>query len=469
MAFRDNLVNRLRLKVAFLLVARKFLHYLTVLAFLFGLVIVIVRVSISIPRLYLLWGLWCIFPILIFAVYQGVHQTPSRGQFCALFDAKNNSGGLLMADEEFNLGAWHQRLVSVSQPDLKWHSSRSVGLFSLALVFVVVSFLLPQRYVNISSARTLDISEDVEELHLKIETLKEESIISEQVADEFVQQLEQLEDSSSVYEPAKTWEALDHLEQTLEKNAQEFASSAVRQTEAVTQTQTLAEGLYNDGAALDDNLLAEAMSELFAMLQSHTENNEMLKNALSSEVMNACQAGILSPEQLKQLLEELKNNKAALSGCLGRLCQAGLIDQKLLKLCEKLGLCDSSALIAFLNENASKMGFSGALSMYCQTPGRGGISRGRGDAPLTWMEPSSEEGIRFKEEVLPPASLNALKDSRQLGISVGVPQIEKEGGSQVLDVLSTSKRGEGQTIIQTVLPRHRSAVKHYFEREAEKQ
>ena len=468
MAFRDNAVNRLRLKVAFLLVVRNVLHFLTVLAFLFGLVIVIVRVSISIPRLDLLWGLLCILPLFIFAVYKGVHQTPSRGQFCALFDARNNSGGLFMADEEFNLGAWHRVLGSVSQPGLKWHGGRSVGLFLLALMFVLVSFLLPQRYVNISSARTLDISEDIEELHLKIETLKQENIITEQVADEFVQQLEQLESSSSVYEPARTWEAVDHLEQSLEKTAQEFASSVLRQTEAVTQTQTLTEGLYKDGAALDENLCTEAMSELSAMIQSHTENNKMLKDALSSELMKACDAGTFSDEQLKELLEALKNNKAALSGCLGRLCQAGLIDKKLLKLCEKLGACDSSALIAFLNENAGKMGCSGALSLYCRNPGQGGINRGRGDAPLTWMEPSSKEGISFKEEVLPPASLNALKDSQRLGISLGAPEIETESGSHISGALDAAKGGEGQTTTQTVLPRHRSAVKRYFERESEK-
>jgi hypothetical protein len=365
---RDDLVQRLRFKIAFLLVVRNLLNFLTVLAFVFGFVIVVVRVLISIPRLDLLWGLLCILPIVIFAILKGIRETPSRVEICALFDAKNNCGGLLMAAEELNLGAWHQKLGSVNQPDLKWHGGRSSSLFVLAIIFVLISFLVPQRYVNISSARTLDINEDVEELQLQIETLEEENIISEQVSDEFVQQLERLETSSSVYEPAKTWEALDHLEQSLEKTAQEFASSILRETEAVTQTQTLAEGLYKDGAALNENLLLEAMSELSAMLQSHSENNEMLKNALSSELTNAYQAGTLSPEQLEQLLKALKENKVELSKCLGRLCKSGLIDQKLLSLCEKLGACDSSSLIAFLNENAGKMGCNSALTMYCQIP-----------------------------------------------------------------------------------------------------
>jgi hypothetical protein len=84
------------------------------------------------------------------------------------------------------------------------------------------------------------------------------------------------------------------------------------------------------------------------------------------------------------------------------------------------------------------------------------------------MEPSSEEGTTFKEQVLPQASLNALKDSQKLGITVGAPTIEGDDSLSITGTLDSAQGGDGQTFTQTVLPRHRSAVKRYFEREPEK-
>ena len=94
--------------------------------------------------------------------------------------------------------------------------------------------------------------------------------------------------------------------------------------------------------------------------------------------------------------------------------------------------------------------------------GKGGVDRGRGDAPMTWTDPSSGKGAKFKEQVL-PSSMSSLKDSQLVGRSTGAPEIDKSG-AQKSGGLKGAAAGGGSAFTQTVLPRHRGAVNRYFER-----
>jgi hypothetical protein len=458
-------IQKLRLKITFLAALRYLLVFSTISGFLFGITIVIVRTVFAVPGKDLLWALLILLPGTVWAVIRAIKEMPGRNAVIALFDKKNRCGGLLMAAEELNLGSWNQKLPSLSDLTLKWKAGRSFSLFTIAVLFVAGSLIVPQRYVNITPARPLNIDADVEKLQQQIDVLEEEKLVSELVAQEFDQKLEQLRDTTSGYDPVKTWEALDHLQQSIKKQAEEFTASALTQTESLTETHTLAQGLAENASELDSGLLSEAMAELSAMIQSCAAQNELLKNELGVDCLNACKQGALSDEQLKALLKALKENKGNISNCLAKLCKAGLIDPDKLKLCEKLGICDSEGLIAFLNENAGKIGMCDAVGLYCRCPGRGGINRGRADAPMTWSQGSAEEGAAFKEQVLPAASLAALKESMTLGVSIGAPSVQEAVPSSGLDVLNSSNAGGGEAVRHTILPRHQGAVKRYFERQ----
>jgi hypothetical protein len=465
MIVNGNLVEKLRLKIAFLLSLRHLVRFLTLWGFLLGVIILILRVSLAVPRPILLWALLSLLPSAIWAVVLALRETPSRKVLCALLDEQNRCGGLLMAADEVNLGSWQNRIPPINTPVLKWHNSSSLGLFAAAVAFVIISFLVPQRYVNITTARHMNIGEDIEKLQQQITVLEEENIIAEETAQQLEQKLDQLREAASGRDPVKTWEALDHLQQSMKKQADEATTSALRQTENLARAETLGQGLVNDGAELDANLLSEAMSELTAMVQSLSSENDLLKNALSSDCLKACQQSNLSAEQLKELLQALKSSKADISNCLKRLCDAELIDVGTLKLCEKLGRCNSEGLIAFLNENASCMGMCDALSAHCQCPGKGGITRGRADAPMTWTDGSTEQDAAFKEQVLPPASLEALKESLMVGVSADAPLVEESSETSGAGVLESAAAGSGEAFTHTILPRHKGAVRRYFDRD----
>ncbi len=460
-----GLIRRLRLKIGFLLALRHALFFLTIFGLLLGTVILIARVTFAVPRQTLLWTLACLLPGVAWAIVRAVGETPSEKALCALFDEKNKCGGLLMAAEEVDLGEWRQRIPPISTPRLRWRGGRSLAFFASAALFVVVSFIVPQRYMSMTTATPLNVSEDIEKLGEQIDTLEEEAIISEEVGQELDQELQQLRDTASAYDPVKTWEALDHLQQTMGKEAEQFAASSLSQTEELSQIETLARGLSDDAGNLDPGLLSEAMSELSRMVQSHASKNELLRKNLGAECLNACKQGKLSAENLAELLKALKETKGAISDRLAKLCKAQLVDIETLKLCEKKGACNSKGLVAFLNKNARKMGTCDAVSLYCQIPGQGGVDRGRGDAPMTWSDGSSEESTAFKEQVLPPASFAALKDSTVIGVTAAAPTVEGTPATSGTGALDSATAGSGEAFSQTVLPRHKGAVKRYFERE----
>ena len=66
-----------------------------------------------------------------------------------------------------------------------------------------ISFLIPQRFVEISKAQPLDIREEVEQLADGIEVLKEEEIIELAEAETLEEKLAQLQAEASGEDPVK--------------------------------------------------------------------------------------------------------------------------------------------------------------------------------------------------------------------------------------------------------------------------
>ena len=97
MDFNNSLIRQLKLKIAFLLALRYGLLSLTIFGFLLGLVALVVRVTFDVPRQALLWGLLGLVPCGIWAVIRATREAPSHKSLCALFDERNQCGGLLMA------------------------------------------------------------------------------------------------------------------------------------------------------------------------------------------------------------------------------------------------------------------------------------------------------------------------------------------------------------------------------------
>ncbi|MDH3583433.1 MAG: hypothetical protein OER86_04385, partial [Phycisphaerae bacterium] len=546
-----------------------------------------------------------LIPVIIAAVVIAARQVPRPATVRALLDRHGDCGGLLMADEETDLGAWSQRVPSVAAPTVRWRGGRAGGGFLLALAFLLVGFLVPQRLMNVTKASPLEIDDQLGHIAEQIDALEEEKIISEQEAEEFGETLEQVRDEARADDPIKTFEALDNLEKTLAEAAEKAAEETIAQTEKLSEAETLAEGLEEDQSRkspeLDQDGTGEAMAQLAKMLESLMAQNEAFRQMMTANNLDPGQLPDfappqpkkpkqvflnknLDPEKLKEITEALKNmnidpkqaglldkkmleklkeavgpdgrvdpekfkqvekalkeaglrdnklpplneqqlqqvrdllkqagvneedfalidpdqaeamqqqmappggepmqltpeqmkqlqkmaaaceaGKGELAEGLKRLVDAGLLDPKALGECRAAGKCDGKGLAKFLAWNGKAGSCAALVAAWCagNKPGRGGITRGRGDAPLTWKDPSSEQGVKFKEQVLPPSDFSAMKQSQLVGVSVGAPKLAErvEAGSSV--ALRRAAAAGGSAAKQTVLPRHRAAVERYFDR-----
>jgi hypothetical protein len=103
----------------------------------------------------------------------------------------------------------------------------------------------------------------------------------------------------------------------------------------------------------------------------------------------------------------------------------------------------------------------------CNRPGRGGVTRGRGDAELTWGDESDKQGTKFKEVVLPKGMLDQPKDEI-VAIKKSAP-IEQAGEEGPRTARRTDEAAAGQATWNRKLnPRHRNAVRKYFDTAKEK-
>ncbi len=96
-------------------------------------------------------------------------------------------------------------------------------------------------------------------------------------------------------------------------------------------------------------------------------------------------------------------------------------------------------------------------------PGQGGITRGRGDAELTFGEESSEFAERFRPHALPPGRILDADSSTLLGVSSTTPTVapvlESAAGG------SSSAAGGEAAWKRRLSPAHRDAVRSFFSRE----
>ena len=87
------------------------------------------------------------------------------------------------------------------------------------------------------------VGAEVEKLAEKVELLKEEKILPPERAKSLEMALEQLEHEASGSDPAKTWEAMDHLEQSIAQASAEAAEEAARNAEKAARAEELATAL----------------------------------------------------------------------------------------------------------------------------------------------------------------------------------------------------------------------------------
>jgi DNA-binding transcriptional ArsR family regulator len=460
-AAHDRTIRRFALKIAALLAFKYTLALSTLWIFVWGTLTLVMRTAFSTPREVLWWGLAGLLPGVVSGLILARRRSPGHSTIRALLDQHSGQGGLLMAEEIGDLGEW-QLPPAIVTPRVRWQGGGAWALFLSAAAFLAITLLIPMRFAAITADRPLDVAQQTEELAEQIEALKQQEIIEPDKAESLEAKLDEIRADASGEDPAKTWEALDHLQDAIAKTAGEATEEMVANSAELGHADALSKALMEGAGALNSKLLTESMKELSDLTKAAAEDDRLFDGDLSQDTLDALKAGKLSKEQLKQLSAALGKAKGRLAQRLAVLREAGLIDLETLKACENAGQCDSAGLAAFLAENGADMSVADMLAAW-DRPSRGGVDRGRGDAPMTSSDGTSEQGAKFKEQVLSPSALAGFKDSQLVGRSVGAPSVENVEAPKS-GALSGAGPGGGSAFTQTVLPRHKPAVKRYFER-----
>ncbi|NLI76407.1 MAG: hypothetical protein GX442_08195 [Candidatus Riflebacteria bacterium] len=409
---------------------------------------------------------------LAFGAWQAGQRLPDDQTLMALLDRENRAGGLLMAAGEGPIGAWTGRLDRPVEPPVTWHSRRSLLVFAAASAYLVLGFALPQQMVKPSGPRHLDLQAESERLQEKIDALKNEDLLDATQAEKLEEKLSALMKEATSDDPAKTYEALDHLEEMLAKVTSQALEKTLDRNQKLAEAGALAEGLLEDPASSTFQSRLGALNENLDGLEGASGTASMPAGFNDPDMVTPLDESA-TPEQIQQLLDKLGKQQMNLDAKLIKLGKVGLIDKKTFEALKKKagsGSCPNPDKGMIVFDEEGKEGSPGSEAILLDLPGgnqtgKGGISQGRGDAPLRFNGKTEEGGVGFKEEALPPARLPALDNSQSIGVGLSAPAVETRFEPVGAGGFAEGAHGTAAAHTQRILPQHQSTVKRYFQRQ----
>ena len=433
----EKTAKKLRRRLWFARFRRDFLRLLVVVFFVCGAAVLGIRL-LSSPKL--LWSIMLettaagVFIAVIIALLTSHRHLPDWRRLLAWMDASQHGGGLYVTALETDLGEWKPAPPTANElpENISWKPAIAPLLFSIA--FLIGAQMIPITVKAAEEEHQLNVSEKVAELEEKIEFLEESSLIPEKTAEELKDTMEDLSSQNDAKDPAKTYELLDAVTSRI-NYAADMAYETLETEASMKESFSAMLQEMLDKHAQESQSLAE-LAELCDQLSFSKEDLEKLMKEMPNQPQ-------LSPEEIQKLIEKLKEQ-----GKTARQLQA--------KLSEK-GLCKDQG-----EEGKDGEGMEAeAMLMQSGTPGQGGISRGRGDAPLDMNGKTEDFTGTFKEEKL--EALMNKNDSLLLETQAVKPDVKP---SDMEAGRAGSLQGGDAAVRQNrsrIHPQHRNAIKEYFQ------
>jgi len=435
------------------------LQMATLWLFVWGVIVLVVRISGMQQTGWLPFGILGCIPLVLVAGIRQRSRQPAFVRIRAGYDRLNACGGVIMAEEAADMTAWQAHLPDASIPKLRWRSGPTMLWLGISVLFVAVALLLPERLTRFSIRRPLEIGRLVDQLQAEVQTLQQEKIVEDKKAEDLQKQLAQLKQDSSGFDPDKTWEALDHIKQADADAARSAAEEALNKMAELAQAETLAQAMAQAAdSGMSEANATEAAQDLASLLNAAKLEDGILKGRIPPELL----AGLdgLNKEQMEKLLQALELNKNSLGLTLSNLANLKLIDPALLAKCASAGQCHNpGALADYLSTCTNGCD---ALAE-CEWLGKGGPGGGGPPAPMTWDNNTSEKDTKFQEHALPPAS--QLSDAQLVGVSKTAPELTDNHVTAASGALDNTAASGGSAHSQVILPEHRQAVRNFFKRD----
>jgi len=334
------------------------------------------------------------------------------------------------------VGPWPASVEDRSAAAFRWLYGRALLPALLALALVAAAW-----YVPVKEALAGDLAAPVEpgaweQMEDWLATLEEENLIEESAIEELESRIEELRD-----QPEEEWFSHSSLEatDTLADNLGRQLRDMAREMAALDRNISALKGFSKQ---MSEEARAEKLREFQEALEALDGNGLAANEALMKQLQELDPSSLgeetlsgLSAEQLKSLQEQLQKG----SGALGSL----------------------EGLPAMGDDPSMQPGMGMGMGMG-MVPGRGGVDRGRGDAPLFFGDTEDDLGTNNIEKVK-----NEDFSRAAIGEVLGLGETEREldesaTGPRTGGGVSSTGQGGDAVSRETLRPDEQAVLKRYF-------
>ena len=356
-------------------------------------------------------------------------------QVLALIDALTGGDGAVLTLAERNDQAWSQapqigRAAHVSLP--RFRPWRRLAVVVPALAFLAIALLLPQRT---PAAGASPMAEDVVAgLSATLAELQSHDLVTAEEEKQLEQEIEKVRNAARERMDASAWEAADAVREKMAANAAAKQDAAKWAQEALAQ--------YSAAGGADGKTDgASAKAELSRALEALARSGALA--GAPSDIQKMLASGKLPADaaSLEKLAASLAQYLGDVQGRLGELRGFGGRGSRF----------DPSEFAAAGEGEGAAAG---------NRPGRGGVTRGRADAELTYGQ-ESLPAERFKAQALPPGYVRSPDDWAPVINMPGAPNVAPDASGRAAARAYAEDAGQA-AFRRTLAPRHQSAVKKYF-------
>ena len=398
-----------------------------------GCAALVCRLFIPAAEPYLYWLLAAPALAILPAAVISIQRAYRPEQVLAIVDALTGGDGAVLTLAERHDQAWSQvpqieRAVHAALP--RFTPWRRLAVVAPALAFLLIALLLPQRTPAAGASPMAD--DVVAGLAATLAEMKTHDLVTPEEEKQLEQEIEKVKNSAREKMDASAWEAADAVREKM-------ASNAAAKRDAASWAQEALARYSAAGGAGGSTDSASATAELSRALEALARSGALagapadIQKMLASGKLPADAASLAKlAASLAQYLEGVQGSLAELRGFGGR------------------GSRFDPAEFAAAGEGPE----GGNI------PGRGGVTRGRADAELTYGQ-ETLPADRFKAQALPPGYVRSPDDWAPVVNMPGAPIVAPEVGGRAASRAYAEDAGQAAWR-RTLAPRHQSAVKKYF-------
>ncbi len=449
----------LRNRIVAALALRELAVAAAVVAFAVGLAVLIARAGVGVDLSLPVVAIAAAVGVLALATARTLSQWPTRDGVLALADARLAAGGTIMHTAESG--------EPLTLPDLaplrvRAASRKTLTALAAGVAFVAVAALAPKPSL-LAGTPPLAIDRNLEDIEKNADALADAGAIDEEEREQYDAAIQEVAERADARRPAETWEALDRLADEIARDAKEGIAEAADTAAGAGVAEALAEHLAEDAGALPEGTLealASAVPELAASLGDSPLSKELLEQLAKAANANLSEEERRAAAELaKELAKKLGDGKCEGAGKLANARLARLSDAA--RVAEGREAA-RAALLAYLGEckTGGQCASTAALLAMCSNPN---ISRGPGATQLAFQDTTTA----IDTAGLTPERLDGDLDPAGSALA-GIGRTAQHG--QIGDgstggAIDETAAGPTYASDTVVLPRHRRAVRAYFERE----